>query len=83
MLLVNGCFIKNPTQINIDSAYIYRIEVESGADFEELKKIYSSLSIVNIETKIATSLNDQRNINLHNPQRQIFLYGLPNKSEPE
>ena len=80
MLLVNGCFIKNPTQINIDSAYIYRIEVESGADFEELKNIYPLLTIVNIQTN---HLKGQRIIDSSNPQRQIFLHGLPNKSEPE
>ena len=83
LLLMNGNFIKNPAQINIDSSFIYKIEVENGADFEELKNIYPSYSIVNIQTKIATSLNDQRNINMNNPVRQIFLNGLPNKSEPE
>lgn len=83
LLLINGNFIKNPSQINIDSAYIYKVEVESGDDFEELKNIYPSLAIVNIQTKVETSLNNQRNINLNSPQRQIFLNGLPNKSEPE
>lgn len=83
LLLINGNFIKNPTQINIDSSYIYKVEVESGADFEELKNIYPLLSIVNIQTKNTASLNEQRNINLNGPERQIFLNGLPNKSLPE
>ena len=83
LLLLNGNFIKNPTQINIDSSYIHKVEVESGADFEELKNIYPLLSIVNIQTKNRASSNEDRNINLHSPERQIFLNGLPNKSLPE
>lgn len=83
LLLLNGNFIKNPTQINIDSSYIYKVEVESGADFEELKNIYPLLSIVNIKTKNAATLNDERPINLNGPERQIFLNGLPNKNFPE
>ncbi len=83
LFLLNGNFIKNPTQINIDSSYIYKVEVESGADFEELKNIYPLLAIVNIKTKNAATLNDERQINLNGPERQIFLNGLPNKSSPE
>ena len=80
LLLLNGSFIKNPSEISIDSAYIYKVEVESGADFEELKNIYPLLTIVNIQTN---NLKDQRIIDFSTPQRQIFFYGLPNKSEPE
>lgn len=83
LLLLNGNFIKNPTQINIDSSYIHKVEVESGADFEELKNIHPLLSIVNIQTKNTAYINEQRNINLNGPERQIFLNGLPIKSLPE
>ncbi len=83
LLLLNGNFIKNPTSIKIDSSYIYKVEVETGADFEELKNIYPLLSIVNIQTKNRASLNGERQINLNGPERQIFLNGLPNKSFPE
>ena len=81
LLLLNGNFIKNPSQINIDSSYIYKVEVESGADFEELKNIYPLLAIVNIQTKNREILNDERNINIDSPHKQIFLLnGLPDKN---
>lgn len=83
LLLLNGNFIKNPTNINIDSSYIYKVEVETGADFEELKNIYPLLSIVNIQTRDAATLNEQRQINLQGPERNIFLNGLPNNSFPQ
>ena len=83
LLLINGNFIKNPTKINIDSAYIYKVEVESGADFEELKNIYPLLAIVNIKTKSKAFLNDDRQIILNSPERQIMLNGMPDKDLPE
>jgi len=83
LLLINGNFIKNPTNIKIDSAYIFNVEVESGADFDELKNLYPLLSIVNIQTKRREFLNGERQINLIGPERQIILNGLPNNSFPE
>ena len=44
-------FIKNPSKINIDLSYIDKVEVENGADFEQLKNIYPDLAIVNIKLK--------------------------------
>ena len=83
LLLLNGDFVKNPNKLNIDSSYIYKVEVESGADFEELKNIFSSLTIVNIQTRFTSSKNEQRNIKLGIPDIQIFLNGLPRESFPE
>lgn len=51
LLLVNSIFLKNPSAINIDSSFIYNVEVDTGADFEELKNMFSSRTIVNIQTK--------------------------------
>ncbi|MCY7293122.1 MAG: hypothetical protein LH615_13170 [Ferruginibacter sp.] len=74
LLLINGNFIKNPSTINIDSAYIYKVEVESGDDFEELKNLYPNLAIVNIK------LN---NLNNKNGERAIYLQGIPMSNFPE
>ena len=74
MLLVNGNFIKTFTKINIDSSYISKVEVEIGDDYEELKNIYPSLALVNIQLK---------NLNYKISERQISLQGLPLKNLPE
>ena len=74
LLLLNGNFIKNASKINIDSSYISKVEVETGADYEELKNLYPSLAIVNIRLK---------NINYINDERQISLQGMPPKNLPE
>ena len=74
LLLINGQFIKNFMLIKIDSAYIYNVEVESGENFEELKKLYPALAIVNIK------LN---NLNNKIGERQISLEGMPPKYNPQ
>ena len=74
LLLVNGNFIKTFTKINIDSSYISKVEVEIGDDYEELKNIYPSLALVNIQLK---------NLNYKISERQISLQGLPLKNLPE
>ena len=74
LLLVNGNFIKNPTKIKIDSSYIYKVEVENGDDFEELKNLYPSLAIVNIK------LN---NLNNKIGERPISFKGMPKANLPE
>ncbi|MCY7292114.1 MAG: hypothetical protein LH615_08020, partial [Ferruginibacter sp.] len=74
LLLVNGNFIKNPLKINIDSSYIYKVEVECGVDFEELKNLYPNLAIVNIKIN---------NLNNKIGERPIFLQGMPLNNFPE
>ena len=74
LLLVNGNFVKNPAKINIDSSYIYKVEVESGNDFEELKNLYPDMAIVNIKVN---------NLNNKNGDRQISLQGMPLNSFPQ
>ena len=59
MLLVNGVFIKNSRQINIESGHILKVEVEKVADFDELKNVYPLLSIVNIKRKIMLNLMEK------------------------
>ena len=74
LFLLNGNFVKSASKINIDSSYISKVEVETGADYEELKNLYPSLAIVNIRLK---------NINYINDERQISLQGMPPKDLPE
>ncbi len=74
LLLINGEFINDLTKVNIDSSYIFKIEVERGEDFKELKNLYPDFAIVNIK------LN---NINNTVGERQITLHGMRNAVLPE
>ena len=74
LLLVNGNFAKNSAKINIDSSYIFKVEVESGNDFEELKNLYPDMAIINIKVN---------NLNNKNGERQISLEGMPLNSFPQ
>lgn len=68
LLLINSIFVKNAAAINIDSSHIYNVEVDTGADFEELKNIFTSRTIVNIQTK-----NGDRSENY----RPVMMHGMP------
>ncbi len=73
LLLVNSNFIKNTKEFKIDDNIIYTVEVEQGADFDELKNMYANFAIVNIKTKNALQLKGER---------QIMLQGIPESSNP-
>lgn len=73
LLLVNSNFIKNTKEFKIDDNIIYKVEVEQGADFDELKNMYANFAIVNIKTKKASQLKGER---------QIMLQGIPESSNP-
>ena len=74
LFLINGQFVKNFVQIKIDANYIYHIEVESGEDYNELKKIYPSYAIINIKLK---------NVNNSIGERLISLDGMPSRNTPQ
>lgn len=73
LLLVNSNFIKNTKEFKIDDNIIYEVEVEQGADFDELKNMYPNFAIVNIKTKNAFQLKGER---------QMMLQGIPESSNP-
>jgi hypothetical protein len=56
LLLVNGNFINNAANFKIDDNFISTVEVEQGADFNQLKNIYPTFAIVNIITKNVAQL---------------------------
>ncbi len=74
LLLLNGTFIKSPTILNIDSSYISKVEVETGEDYIQLRKLYPSMAIVNIKLK---------NFDRTSGEMRIYLDGMPFKNDPE
>jgi hypothetical protein len=73
LLLVNGNVIKNTKEFKIDNNHIYKVKIEHGKDFDELKSIYPDLVIVDIRTKNSSQLKEET---------QIMLRGMPERSEP-